>query len=98
MDYIQAALRGDIDKATELSFDCLQCGLCAARCPAEIAHYHVAQLARRLYGKYRLKSPKHLEDRVKEILEKRYDADLDRLMKLTAKELKELYVKRDQEE
>ncbi len=97
MDYIQAALRGDIDKATELSFDCLQCGLCAARCPAEIAHYHVAQLVRRLYGRYRLKSPKHLEDRVKEIQEKRYDADLDRLMKLTAKELKDLYVKRDQE-
>lgn len=97
MDYIQAALRGDLKKVAELSFDCIQCGLCAARCPAEIAHYHVAQLARRLYGKYYLKIPRHLEDRVREIEEKKYEEEMDRLMKMSVKELKELYVKRDVE-
>ncbi len=36
MDYIQAIIRGDIEKAADLSFDCIMCGLCAMRCPAEI--------------------------------------------------------------
>ena len=33
MRYIAAAQRGDIAKVADLSFDCLMCGLCAARCP-----------------------------------------------------------------
>jgi len=31
MDYIQAALRGDIEETARLSFDCIQCGLCTVR-------------------------------------------------------------------
>ena len=52
MNYIQAALRGDISRTADLSFDCIQCGLCSMRCPADIKHYHVGQLARRLKGKH----------------------------------------------
>ena len=37
MESIQAALKGDIEKSASLSFDCIQCGLCAARCPADKA-------------------------------------------------------------
>jgi formate hydrogenlyase subunit 6/NADH:ubiquinone oxidoreductase subunit I len=95
MDYIQNALRGDIKKTAELSFDCIQCGLCAMRCPAEIAHYHVGQLARRLYGKYIMPKAKHLEDRVKEIEKGKFDNDVKKLMKLGREELKELYNKRE---
>src|SRR3989338_1879368 len=54
MDYIQAALRGDIEKAAKLSFECIMCGLCVARCPAEIVHYNVGLLCRRLYSKYQV--------------------------------------------
>ncbi|MCL6449499.1 MAG: 4Fe-4S dicluster domain-containing protein, partial [Armatimonadetes bacterium] len=35
MYYVAAALRGDFARAAELSFDCIMCGLCAARCPAQ---------------------------------------------------------------
>lgn len=95
MDYIQSALRGDIKKTAELSFDCIQCGLCAMRCPAEIAHYHVGQLARRLYGKYIMPKAKHLEERVKEIEEGKFDDEVKKLMKLGREELKKLYNKRE---
>jgi len=94
MDYIQAALRGDIKKVAELSFDCIQCGLCAMRCPAEIAHYHVGQLARRIYGKYMMPKAKHLHDRVKEIEKGKFDEEVKKLMKMGKKELIELYNKR----
>ncbi|MCD6473662.1 MAG: 4Fe-4S dicluster domain-containing protein [Thermoplasmata archaeon] len=95
MDYIQAALRGDIKKTAELSFDCIQCGLCAIRCPAEIAHYHVGQLARRIYGKYMMPKAKHLQERIKEIEAGKFDDEIKKLMKMGVKRLKELYNKRE---
>ena len=95
MDFIQAALRGDIRKAAELSFDCLQCGLCAARCPADIVHYHVGQLARRLCGKYVSPKSQHLEKRNKEIEAGAFDDEIDKLIKMDLEELKKLYTERD---
>ena len=44
MDYIQAAMRGDIEKVMDLSFDCLSCGLCAIRCPSEIVQYNTLSI------------------------------------------------------
>lgn len=95
MDYIQAALRGDIELAATLSFDCIQCGLCAARCPAEIAHYHVGQLVRRLYGKYYLKRSKNLERRLKEVKEGKFEKQIRKLMKMSKEELQKLYESRE---
>jgi len=97
MDYIQYSLRGDVRKAAEESFDCIQCGLCAIRCPAEIPQYHVAQLVRRLYGKYLLKIPQHLEDRIKEIEEGVYEEGFKELMSLSKEELQKRYEMRDME-
>lgn len=95
MDYIQASLRGDMKKAAELSFDCLQCGLCAARCPADIVHYHVGQLARRLFGKYISPKSLHLEERNKEIEAGKFDEEIDKLVKMDLEALKKLYTERD---
>jgi len=95
MDYIQSALRGDIQKTAELSFDCIQCGLCAIRCPAEIVHYHVAQLARRLYGKYMMPKAMHLQKRVEEIEKGKFDKEIEKLKKMKIEELKKLYNSRD---
>ncbi|MEM2509055.1 MAG: 4Fe-4S ferredoxin, partial [Candidatus Thermoplasmatota archaeon] len=95
IDYIQSSLRVDINKAAELSFDFIQCGLCSIRCPAEIVHYHVAQLARRLYGKYIAPRSKHLEKRVKEIEEGKYNNAIKELMKKSLEELRKMYNERD---
>jgi CO dehydrogenase/acetyl-CoA synthase alpha subunit len=97
MKYIQMAIRGDIAKCAELSFDCIQCGLCAMRCPADIKHYHVSQLARRLYGKYLAEKSMNLDKRVKEIEEGKYEKELDRLMRMSEKDLIKLYKEREVE-
>lgn len=97
MDFIQAALRGDIAQASEGSFDCLQCGMCAARCPADIVHYHVGQLARRLYGKYVAPRSEHLKKRNKEIEAKKFDNEIDELTQMELDELKKVYTERDTE-
>ncbi len=94
MKYIQMAIRGDIEKCAEISFDCIQCGLCAMRCPADIKHYHVSQLARRLRGKYIDKKSKNLAKRLKEIEDKKYDGDIEKLIKKGKKDIMTMYTNR----
>lgn len=95
MQYVAYAQRGDVERCANESFDCIMCGLCASRCPAHIVQYFVGILARRLYGKHVLSSAPHLQERVKEIQEQKYDAELDALMKKDTEELKELYNSRE---
>ncbi|NIU82750.1 MAG: 4Fe-4S dicluster domain-containing protein [Candidatus Thorarchaeota archaeon] len=95
MDYVQAALRGDLEEVARLSFDCIGCGLCAMRCPTSIVPYNVAQLARRLYGKYVMPRAKHVDDRVREVEEGKFDEEMKNLMEASLDVLKERYTKRD---
>lgn len=95
MKYIQNAVRGDIAKCAEISFDCIQCGLCAMRCPADIKHYHVSQLARRLRGKYIDIRSKNLSKRLKEIENRKYDKDIEKLMKMDKDDIMETYSSRE---
>lgn len=98
MDYVQAAIKGDFEALAEGSFDCIQCGLCAMRCPSEIVQYNVAQLGRRLYGKYSSPEPEHLTERLKEIDAGKFDKDMDEVVKLSTEELEKLYAERVREE
>ncbi len=91
MKYIQMAVRGDIEKCAEISFDCIQCGLCAMRCPADIKHYHVSQLARRLRGKYIDPRSNNLAKRLKEIENKKYDTEINKLIRMDKKEIVKVY-------
>jgi formate hydrogenlyase subunit 6/NADH:ubiquinone oxidoreductase subunit I len=97
MDYIQAAIRGDIEKVMDLSFDCLSCGLCAIRCPAEIVHYNVGILAKRLYARYLAPKSPELEKRIKEIKGRKFDKEFKQLMAMKRDELKKKYYARDME-
>lgn len=95
MDYIQAAIRGDFSDIAHGSFDCIQCGLCAMRCPAEMVQYHIAQLARRMYGRYGNPEPDHLRDRLNELKECKFEGELDELVKADRDELARRYAQRD---
>ena len=97
MNYINFAMRGDVARAARQSFDCIQCGMCSARCPAQIAHMHVAQLCRRLYGKYIAPAAEHLKSRVSEVEADKYIDCLGGLTGMDEEALKELYVAREAE-
>lgn len=97
MDYISALKQGDIVQAAQLSFDCIQCGLCASRCMGELPQYHIAQLARRIYGKYIQPRAEHLEKRVEEVKSGKYDEMLNKLNQIGKKELEKLYLERERE-
>ena len=95
MQYIAYAQRGDYANCAEESFDCVMCGVCSSRCPAGISHPQVAELARRIYGKYIAPKSQHVLDRVKEIDEGVYKELIETLMNKPVEELKELYNNRD---
>lgn len=95
MDYMQNALRGNITEAANLSFDCIMCGLCASRCPAETVQYNIGILCRRLYARHIAPKAKHLEQRTAEIEEGKFDEALDKLTKTDEEELKKMYEDRD---
>jgi heterodisulfide reductase subunit C len=93
MEIVAAALRGEIQKAAELSQECVMCGLCASRCPAELLPYHIALLARRLYGKYLLPPYYHVINRLKQLENGEYNEEMEKLLKLSREELEEEYKK-----
>jgi ferredoxin len=97
-DYMADAMKGDIAAVAQSSFDCIACGLCATRCPTEQAQYRIAILCQRLYGSHLAPRSQHLEDRVREIADGKYDDALRELRALSVKGLRERYTARDMEE
>lgn len=93
--YMAAGMRGDIARMADLSFDCIMCGLCAARCPAEEAQYNIAILARRLYGRYLAPRSQHLEERLEEIRNGKFNEEIQALKNMSLDELKARYTARD---
>jgi Fe-S oxidoreductase len=97
MDYIAAAVRGDIEQVATLSFQCIHCGVCASKCPSEISQPNVALLARRIYGRHIQSLPEGLYRRISDIREGRYERVLERLAQMDTEGLEELYLLREQE-
>ncbi|HSO21819.1 MAG TPA: 4Fe-4S dicluster domain-containing protein [Chondromyces sp.] len=97
LDYVSALKRGDISAAAEISFDCIQCGLCASRCMGEMAQYHIAQLARRLHGGKLAPKAQHLQEICEKIDAGAFDDELTRLKGLDQEALKKLYTEREME-
>jgi formate hydrogenlyase subunit 6/NADH:ubiquinone oxidoreductase subunit I len=95
MDVISALKRGDIEAAARMSFDCIQCGLCASRCLGELPQHHMAQLARRLYGGKLAPKAKHLAEAV--AAAGRYDSLLDELAAMDEAQLRKAYQEREME-
>ncbi len=95
MWFISDALRGALQEVANKSFDCVMCGLCAARCPQGLVPYNIALLCRRLYGRYLAPTSKHLDDRIAEIEAGKFDTELEKLKNVSEGELHRLYAERD---
>jgi ferredoxin len=94
-DYMAAAMRGDIARVADLSFDCIMCGMCVSRCPAEEAQPNIAILARRLYGRYLAPKAEHLAARVAEINAGKYDDEFASIKAVPEADLRKMYNTRD---
>ncbi|MFB0556330.1 MAG: 4Fe-4S dicluster domain-containing protein [Dehalococcoidia bacterium] len=88
MEFMSAAIRGDIKEVAIKSFDCLMCGLCAARCPQGLVPYNIALLSRRLYGRYMAPRSKQISERIAEIKAGKFDAEIEELQKMGIEQLK----------
>lgn len=91
MEFMSAAMKGELERVAELSFECLMCGLCASRCPGENVQYNIGILARRLYARHLMPKAPDLKKRVEEILDGMYDEELKKLVNADDKELKRRY-------
>ncbi len=97
MDYIALIKRGDLEEAAEVSFECIQCGLCASRCMGELPQYHIAQMVRRLVGSKHVAQAAHLEEQVQNIADGRYAEIMDDLEGTSKETMVELYKQRQWE-
>jgi succinate dehydrogenase/fumarate reductase-like Fe-S protein len=79
----------------DLSFDCIMCGMCVSRCPAEEAQPNIAILARRLYAAYLAPRARHLAERVAEINAGTFDDELAKIKTMPDAELRQRYNTRD---
>ncbi|MBI2859948.1 MAG: 4Fe-4S dicluster domain-containing protein [Chloroflexi bacterium] len=95
MEFVSRALKGDITGVADRSFDCIMCGLCAARCPQGIAPHFVALLCRRLYGRHLAPRSRHLEERIAQVEAGKFDDELAELKRLGPDELRCRYEERD---
>jgi formate hydrogenlyase subunit 6/NADH:ubiquinone oxidoreductase subunit I len=97
MDVISAIKQGNITRAAELSFSCIQCGLCTSRCLGELPQYHIAQLARRIYGSKIALRDKHLLEAVEAAKSGKYQGMLEEMMKCDLQQLMKAYRAREME-
>ena len=95
MDVISAVKQGNIERAATLSFSCIQCGLCVSRCMGELPQYHIAQLARRIYGSKIAPRAGHLNEAVDRAKSEECQQTLAKLMKTDVKQLREIYKDRE---
>jgi heterodisulfide reductase subunit C len=91
MGYVAAAMRGDLEKVVELSMECVMCGMCAARCPAELSPFNIALLIRRMYGRYSIAPSPQLEKRLNEIRGGEFSQEIERLKKADEAEMMERF-------
>ncbi|MFC2005179.1 4Fe-4S dicluster domain-containing protein [Chloroflexota bacterium] len=95
MDVISAVKQGNIERAANLSFNCIQCGLCVSRCMGELPQYHIAQLARRIYGSMIAPRAKHLSEAVEAAKSEKCHQALEEIVKSEMKQLREIYQSRE---
>lgn len=95
LNYMSAAVRGDIAAVAEISFDCIACGLCVARCPSENVPPNVALLARRMYGRYLAPQAEHLRLRTQEIEAGAFRSEIAAFKTMPVDELRQRYAARE---
>jgi heterodisulfide reductase subunit C len=72
--------------------ECVACGLCAARCPAELAPFNIALLIRRMVGRHLIQPPAQLAERLAEIKAGKYQKEIQALKNTEKGEIEKRYL------
>jgi len=91
MDLLSATFRNDFFRIADKSFDCILCGLCAARCPADIAPFNIFLYVRRLTGRHLTPPSRDVAGRVEAIARGDFEDELTRLMSADRDELERVF-------
>ncbi len=81
------AVFGDFKAVSDMFMDCVMCGMCAPVCIADIAPNLVAVYASRAQGVHFTEKPEGLSTRIKDISDGQYQAEWDRILRLSDEEL-----------
>ncbi len=82
------AVFGAFAEVADLTMSCNMCGLCTARCPAEMSPNLIALYARRTHAVFHLQQPDALGRRIEEIRQGKYESHWADLQGLSEHELK----------
>ena len=91
LDYVSAIIQGDFETARELSIECISCGMCAARCPGELAPMNMALMVRRLMGRAAHKNTPEFQQRLTDIRNDKFKAEITKYKGMTKEDLQVVY-------
>jgi succinate dehydrogenase/fumarate reductase-like Fe-S protein len=91
MDMMSEAFRNEFRRICQDSFDCILCGMCGARCPADIAPFNIFLYVRRLSGLYLTPPSRNAARRVEELDADKFEPELDHLMKANKDEMENMF-------
>ena len=91
MDYVSAMLTGDFATAKHLSMECVMCGMCAMRCPAELSPMNMSMMLRRLMGKKAHKNTAQFAARLKGIRDGEWAEEIAKYKTLDRATLQPIY-------
>ncbi|MBF0308148.1 MAG: 2Fe-2S iron-sulfur cluster binding domain-containing protein [Magnetococcales bacterium] len=97
MGYVGMIKRGDLHGAGRESFVCVQCQVCALRCPSRISQPNVALAARRLHGRWEVPRADHLSRAIERLERPELNRVFRRLQHMDPADLQMLYQRRERE-
>ena len=87
MDGVLSMIRGNLESAADLFYNCVMCGLCSMVCDVGISPQLLGLYARRVVGRDLAQQEGQLMKRVKEIAEGAFDQEWEKILYLDEKAL-----------
>ncbi len=91
LGYIQALRQENFEKMRKISQECILCGLCAVRCPQNVAPMNVALTARRLYTQEKYNPTAAFAKAIDHAQQGAWQEDITRYKNMSHKELRQIY-------
>ncbi len=91
LGYVRALRKGDFEKVRTLSLECIQCGMCAVRCPQGLTPFAMALMVRRVLSKSQYNPTPDFLTSLTQSHNNHWQADIERYKSLSHKDLLKVY-------